>query len=60
MHRYLDFPNPFSKKVLCIFIFFMYAQYVSRQEESTGSIGTGISEGCELLCGCWKPNLSLL
>lgn len=30
-------------------------QYPQRPEQDTGSSGTGITNDCEVLCGCWKP-----
>lgn len=29
-------------------------------EEDSGYSGTGLRDGCEILCGCWKLNLGPL
>lgn len=29
-------------------------------EEDSGSSGTGVTDGCKILCGCWKLNLGPL
>lgn len=29
-------------------------------EEGIGSPGSGVTDGCELRCGCWESNLDLL
>jgi len=33
-------------------------QCSQRPEESTGSHGTGVTDGCEQPQGCWEPSLS--
>ena len=30
---------------------------VQRLEGGIGCPGTGVTDGCEPLCGCWEPNL---
>lgn len=37
-----------------------YAFLISRSEKSDRSLGTGVTENCELLCGCWELTPSLL
>ena len=38
----------------------MGMQYPQKPEEGIRFPGTGITEGCELLCGCWGLNLGSL
>ncbi|XP_057642537.1 N-alpha-acetyltransferase 16, NatA auxiliary subunit isoform X2 [Chionomys nivalis] len=35
-------------------------QYLWRPEEDVSLPGTGVTDSCELLCGCWKQNLGPL
>jgi hypothetical protein len=42
-------------EVLYIFVYFhVHARYPGRPEEGTGLPGTGVTDGCELPCGCWE------
>ena len=38
----------------------MYVQCLQRPEEGLISPETRVTDGCELLCGCWELNLGLL
>lgn len=38
----------------------MHAWFLQRLEESVRAPRAGVTEGCKLLCGCWKYNLALL
>jgi hypothetical protein len=35
-------------------------QGLKRSAEGVRSFGTRVTDGCELLCGCWELNLDLL
>lgn len=37
-----------------------YVQCLQRPENGVRSHRTGVTEGCEPPCECWKPNLGLL
>jgi hypothetical protein len=41
----------------CVSVYKACAWWLWRPEESTGSPRTGVTDGCELPCGCWGLNL---
>lgn len=45
---------------MCIYVHHVHACCLWKPEESGGSPGIKITDGCELQCGCWKLLLSLL
>ena len=40
----------------CFACMYVCTVWVQRSEEEVGSSGTGVTDGCELPCGCWEPN----
>ena len=55
MHKFINLCQP---KCMCMCT--MCMQYLRKPEEGTRSSGTGVTDGCESLCGCWEPNTGLL
>jgi hypothetical protein len=43
-----------------MFVYWLYVQCPWKPEEGITSSGTGVTDGCEMLCGYWEPNLGLL
>jgi len=43
-------------KELFVFVFYLHICLC----EGVGSLGTGVMDSCELLCGCWELNLESL
>lgn len=44
----------------CISVFHLYVYCPHRPENGIRCPGTGVTDGCEQLCGCWKSDLGLL
>lgn len=41
-------------------VYVMCVQYLQRPGKDIRSPVAGVTEGCELQCGCWEPNLGPL
>jgi hypothetical protein len=45
---------------MCMCLYIMYVQYLWKSEEGVGSSGTGVTDGCDLICGCPRRTASAL
>lgn len=70
-HKRGTYDNCFFKKLfekilhvwvlcLCVSKCIICMQYPWRLEETAGSFGTGVTDHCEPVCGCWKRKLGPL
>lgn len=44
----------------CMYMHCVHVWCLLKSEEGVGSLEIGITDGCELLCGCWELNLGSL